>query len=116
VETFAKVQPNMKLRGVVKKYLLKKVSERYFPKNFIYRKKMGFSSPMVLWLRKDLKSYMLHLLNKKSVEQTGILNPEIVERYVNEHVQARHNHDMKLWSIMMFMLWYDRYIERVYHY
>lgn len=116
VETFAKVQPSMKLKGIVKKYLLKKVSERYFPKNFIYRKKMGFSSPMVLWLRNDLKSYMLHLLNRKSIQQTGILNPDIVERYVNEHVQARHNHDMKLWSIMMFMLWYNRYIERVYHY
>lgn len=114
VETFARVKPDMKLRGIVKKYVLKKVSERYFPKTFIYRKKMGFSSPMVIWLRNDLREYMSYLLNRQSIRRTGILNPDTVERYVNEHVQARHNHDMKLWSIMMFMLWYNRYIDRVY--
>jgi len=114
VEGFARVSPSMKLRGPVKKYLLKKVAERYFPKRFIYRKKMGFSSPVVLWLRSDLRGYMHALLNRRSVRKTGILDPDTVERYMNEHVQARHNHDMKLWSIMMFMLWYNRYIDRVY--
>ncbi len=114
VEHFASVAPSMKLRATVKKYLLKKVAERYFPLSFIYRKKMGFSSPVVLWLRNDLKGYMNSLLNRKSVRKTGVLNPDTVERYVNEHLQTRHNHDMKLWTIMMFMLWFNKYIDRVY--
>lgn len=114
VESFARIKPSMKLRGPVKKYLLKKLAERYFPKNFIYRKKMGFSSPIVVWLRNDLKQYMLHVLNRKSIERTRIINPDTVERYIAEHVGYRHNHDAKLWSLMMFMLWYDTYIEKVY--
>ncbi len=114
VETFARVDSSMKLRGFVKKYLLKKVAERYFPKSFIYRKKMGFSSPIVLWLRKDLRGYMLHLLNRKAMERTGVIDPDTVQRYVDEHLNCQHNNDMKLWSIMMFMLWYDSYILRIY--
>ncbi|HPR73398.1 MAG TPA: asparagine synthase (glutamine-hydrolyzing) [Bacteroidales bacterium] len=114
VECFARIDPSMKLHGFVKKYLLKKVAEKYFPESFIYRKKMGFSSPIVLWLRKDLKSYMLAILNKKSIEKTGILNPDTVLRYVHEHLERKHNHDTKLWSIMMFMLWYNTYIDKVY--
>jgi asparagine synthase (glutamine-hydrolysing) len=112
VEAFARVKPSMKLRGPIKKYLLKKVAERYFPKSFIYRKKMGFSSPIVMWLRGDLKNYMLRILNRKSVERTRIINYELVERLVGEHIESRHNHDMKLWTLMVFMLWYNKYIDR----
>jgi len=114
VENFGRVEPSMKLRGLCKKYLLKKVAERYFPKKFIYRKKMGFSSPIVLWLRNDLKNYMLRILNRKSIEKTGILNADTVEQYAKEHISSKHNHDTKLWSIMMFMIWYDKYIDRIY--
>lgn len=114
VEKFASIDPFMKLRFFEKKYLLKKVAERYFPKRFIYRKKMGFSSPIVIWLRNDLEKYMLSLLNRKSIEKTGILNPYVVERFISEHRTRRHNHDMKLWTIMMFMLWYDTYYSKIY--
>lgn len=114
VENFARVNPSMKLRGFQKKYILKKVAERYFSKNFIYRRKMGFSSPIVLWLRNDLKQYMLYILNRRSMEKTGLINADTVERYISEHLSYQHNHDMKLWSLMMFMLWYNKYIDRVY--
>jgi len=114
VESFARVDSSMKIRGPVKKYLLKKVAERYFPNRFIYRKKMGFSSPMVLWLRGELKPYMIAILDRKCIERTGILNPGTILRYVQEHLERKHNHDMILWSTMMFMLWYNAYVDKIY--
>jgi asparagine synthase (glutamine-hydrolysing) len=46
--------------GVFKtKYLLKKVAERYLPKDIVYRKKMGFSIPTEDWLNdKDVRKNM----------------------------------------------------------
>lgn len=46
--------------GIFKtKYLLKKVAERYLPKDIIYRKKMGFSLPTKDWLNdKDVRKNM----------------------------------------------------------
>lgn len=114
VEQFASVVPFMKLRGMLKKHLLKKVAERYFPKRFIYRKKMGFSSPIVLWLRGEVQPYMRHVLNRKSILKTGMINPDTVATLIDEHVSLRHNHDTKLWSLMMLMLWYDAYIDGIY--
>ena len=114
VEHFAKVDPALKLHGFTKKYLLKKIAERYYPKSFIYRKKVGFSTPLVLWLRGELKGYMLHILNRKSVMRTGIINPDAVERYVHDHLGLKRNYDMRLWALMMFMLWYNTYIDKVY--
>jgi asparagine synthase (glutamine-hydrolysing) len=41
------------------KYLLKKVAERYLPKDIVYRKKMGFPLPAVSWLAVDnFKNFM----------------------------------------------------------
>ena len=114
VEHFARIDPSMKLHGIEKKYLLKKVAERYFPKKFIYRKKMGFSSPIVLWLRGDLKNFMLHILNRNSIIKTTILNPDTVERYTREHIEMKHNHELVLWPMIMFMLWYNLYIQKIY--
>ncbi len=114
VERFANVVPSMKLNGMIKKYLLKKVAERYFPNSFIYRKKMGFSSPIVLWLRGDMQLYMRHILNRNSILKTGLINPDTVEILIDEHVYRRQNHDTKLWALMMLMLWYDAYIGSIY--
>ncbi len=36
-----------------RKYLLKKVAERYLPRKIVYRQKMGFSLPIRQWLRKE---------------------------------------------------------------
>jgi asparagine synthase (glutamine-hydrolysing) len=114
VEHFAKIDPLMKLHGIEKKYLLKKVAERYFPEKFIYRKKMGFSSPIAIWLRGDLKNFMLHILNRESIIKTGIINPDTVECYTQEHIAMKHNHELVLWPLIMFMLWYDSYIQKIY--
>lgn len=114
VEHFARIKPSMKLHGLTKKYLLKKIAENYFPRSFVYRKKMGFSTPLVLWLRGSLKGYMMSTLNKKSIEKTGILNPDTVEKYILEHVNRKRNHDTRLWALMMFMHWYNEYIDKVY--
>jgi len=114
VEGFAQVKPSMKLRGPTKKYLLKRVAERYFPKSFIHRKKMGFSSPIPLWLRGDLKDFMLRVLDKKNVEKTHILNTDTVDRYIKEHLSRKRNHDLKLWSFIMFMIWYNTYINKIF--
>jgi len=43
------------LAGHDKKHLMKKVAERHMPKEFIYRKKRGFSGPINIWLRHILK-------------------------------------------------------------
>ena len=46
----------LKINGGVNKYLLKRISENYFPTDFIYRKKKGFAIPVRKWLNGQLKN------------------------------------------------------------
>jgi asparagine synthase (glutamine-hydrolysing) len=53
VAEFALALPtNLKISWSCTKYLLKKVAERYLPKDVVYRKKQGFSVPLLHWFSK----------------------------------------------------------------
>jgi len=52
VEFMFNVPGRLKFKGQQTKYLLKKVAEKYLPKDIIYRKKIGFSAPTVRWFEK----------------------------------------------------------------
>ena len=114
VEYFAQIDPSLKIMLFSKKYILKKIAERYLPKNLIYRKKMGFSVPLVLWFRGELKNYVKHVLNKKSIEKTNIINYKIIDKILQEHFSGKANFDEKIWSMIIFMLWYNQYIDKIY--
>ena len=103
VEYFAQIDPSLKIMLFSKKYILKKIAERYLPKNLIFRKKMGFSVPLVLWFRGELKNYVNHILNKKSIEKTNIINYHIIDKILHEHFSGRANFDEKIWSMIIFM-------------
>ena len=44
------------------KYLLKKLAEKYFPKSFVHRQKMGFGIPLATWMRNDLRPMLEDIL------------------------------------------------------
>ena len=53
VEFAASVPPHMKLRGKQGKYIMKKAVEDLLPHDIIYRKKMGFPTPITAWLLRE---------------------------------------------------------------
>src|SRR5688572_8483975 len=53
VEFSTSVPDDMKIRGGVAKYILKRAVEDLLPKDIVYRKKMGFPTPLRAWLRDD---------------------------------------------------------------
>ena len=114
VEHFAQMNTNLKLHNFSKKYILKKIAEKYLPKKIIYRRKKGFSVPLVLWFRNELKSYMNHILNEKSINKTGLFNYSEVKNIVDQHVGGMRNNDEKIWALMVFLLWYDKFIEKIF--
>ena len=50
VEFSTRVPDNMKLRGATGKHIFKKAVEDILPHDILYRKKMGFPTPLRSWL------------------------------------------------------------------
>jgi asparagine synthase (glutamine-hydrolysing) len=111
IEFAASLPENIKMRGFGTKSLLKKVAARLVPREVIYRPKMGFGVPMGKWFRGEMKDFMRGvLLSEKSLNR-GIVRSEHIERYVNEHTDAKYDHSFQLWTLLMLELWFQRFID-----
>jgi len=111
VEFAARLPMSLKVRGGVTKYLLRKVLCRHVPKAWIDRPKMGFGIPVNRWLRNELRPLLAEYLNGERVRREGFLRPEGVDRVVREHLSGRRDHQYRLWALLMFAMWRERYLS-----
>lgn len=111
VEFMATVPPEYKLRGLTKKYLLKKAFEGILPNEILHRRKQGFTIPLTVWFRNELNPFLREVLSKERIERLGLFHWSKVEALLDEHVQSRQNHHSRIWSLLMFMIWHDLYME-----
>jgi len=65
VEYAFKISPKLIHKNNIPKYILKKVAERYLPKELVYRPKKGFSSPVTNILPiSNGQEFQIHIFNK----------------------------------------------------
>lgn len=98
-----------KLRGHVNKWILRQVLERYLPRQYFERPKMGFGVPIGAWLRGDLKEWAAELLNASRLRQQGYLEPSAILNKWNEHQAGVRNWDSQLWVVLMFEAWREAF-------
>ncbi len=111
MEFAASLPAGYKVRGLVKKYILKKAIDKIIPRENIYRRKMGFGVPIGGWFRTEMKDFLReNLLSEKSMGR-GYFKPEIIRNIVDEHVEGRADWAYKLWALLMLELWHKRFMD-----
>jgi asparagine synthase (glutamine-hydrolysing) len=100
-----------KINNGVPKYLMKKLLERYLPKELVYRRKWGFPAPIGDWLSRDLSYLIDKWLDPQRIKSQGILNEKQVGYYVNAFRAGKKYHDKRLWSLIFFQMWHSKYME-----
>ncbi|MEM9643400.1 MAG: asparagine synthase (glutamine-hydrolyzing) [Planctomycetota bacterium] len=111
VEFAAKLPTKMKLNGKTRKYLLKKVAERYLPSEIIHRRKQGFSIPIDVWMRNEAKPMVCDLLSPDVVRRRGLFQPNVVERLITRHMSGTHDHATELWGLMSVEMWQRGFVD-----
>lgn len=112
VEYAFSIPASLKLRGFTRKYILRKAVSRLLPQSILARGKEGFSIPMKNWLRGELRPMMMDLLSPGRLQRQGWFEPDYVQQLIAEHLAERANHSHRLWPLMVFQLWCDRYLHR----
>jgi asparagine synthase (glutamine-hydrolysing) len=110
-EFAASLPVNYKLRGHKTKYILKKAVEDLLPRFVTRRPKKGFGVPVAEWLKFKLKPLARDLLSPERVKRAGVFNPGLVARLQDEHERGVANHRKLLWTLLMFELWHESFIE-----
>jgi asparagine synthase (glutamine-hydrolysing) len=99
----------LKRRNGVSKWILRQILHRYVPAPLVERPKMGFIVPMDNWLRGPLRPWAEALLDDSRLRQEGFLEPAPIRRAWHEHLQGDHNSAYRLWVILMFQAWLERW-------
>lgn len=112
VEFAASLPPHLKLRRLTRKYLLKKVSRKWLPRQIIDRKKEGFPIPISTWFRNEVRPFIRDILSPTAVQRRGLFNPYYVEQLLNEHEAGKADHGALLWGLLSVELWYRCFIDQ----
>ncbi len=111
LEWTARLPTRYKVRGLKTKWLLRSAFADKLPAGLASRGKQGFSVPVGPWLRHELRDWArARLLNNPALNEW--FRPAAIEQLLNEHESGRVNHGKRLWALLMFALWQERYLGR----
>jgi asparagine synthase (glutamine-hydrolysing) len=112
MELAAGINGGWKIRNGETKYILKKAALRYLPEEVVYREKEGFILPINQWLLGNFESYARDLLSPERLTRHGLFEPGYVEDLVNRFYSGETQLANRVWTLMIFQVWHEVYIER----
>ncbi len=111
IDFLATVPPSLKLAGLERKRLLRRLMRGRIPDEIIDRPKQGFGAPLDAWFRGPLAALARETLDPERLAITGLVEPASVAVLLQEHVAGTADHGIRLWSLVGLHLWYDRWIR-----
>lgn len=110
VEFAAGVPPSMKIRGGVRKYILKRAVEDLLPHDIVHRKKMGFPTPLRQWLREPEAAKIYSLLSDPQGVLAAYTDRAAVADLLARHKQGSEDATDRIWRLLNFQIWGDLFI------
>ncbi|MBN1472626.1 MAG: asparagine synthase (glutamine-hydrolyzing) [Syntrophaceae bacterium] len=111
VEYAAGIPPRLKYKNGDKKYILKQAFSEILPDNIMQRRKMGFSVPLTAWFRGELKEISFKCLFENNCCLSHFFNTHEIKRIWNLHQSGGHDYGTVLWTLLMFDLWFNEFME-----
>jgi asparagine synthase (glutamine-hydrolysing) len=112
IEFAATVPADLKYRGRVSKYLLKRHLEGRVPASAIHRPKQGFEIPLARWLRGDLHDLAHDVLFSPRALGRGYIRPERLRLLWDRHQRGIRDHSAQIWTVLMFEMWARTFLDR----
>ena len=109
VEFAASLPPHYKINNGEGKFILKKLMEKYLPKEIIYRKKMGFAVPTQKWFAGDLLGPAKDIVFSKRLMDTGWFQRKYLENMFDRHSKGKEDYSRRIFSLLVFYHWLEIY-------
>jgi len=110
IDFVARLEPELKIKNSNKKYLFKKITHKYLPKEIMDRPKMGFGVPIFDWFKDELKDYLMIYLDEQRIKKAGIFKPDIVVDIRDQYFKGKEININKLWYLLIFEMWRERWM------
>lgn len=99
-----------KIANGTTKYALREAMKDFLPTDVKMRKKLGFPVPIRVWLKDEFYEWAKELIETSKVD--AYVNKSVVRNMLEWHKEGKADYSRKLWTILVFMIWHQIYIER----
>jgi asparagine synthase (glutamine-hydrolysing) len=106
-----KMPPNLKVKGHETKYILKKLAERYLPKEVIYRSKTGFLTPIRKWVKHDLKDVINERLLSDDLDHWNIFERRNIENIIHSNANGKEDNAYTIWTLLAIESWLRQFVK-----
>jgi asparagine synthase (glutamine-hydrolysing) len=110
VDFSCKLHPNLKIKNRTTKYLLKKVAERYLPKDLIYRSKSGFGSPVREWIHNDFINVINTRLSNENIIRQDIFNVDRIKKLIDMNNSGKGDYGYNILSLLIIDSWIKQFV------
>ncbi len=113
MEFAARLPARFKVRGGDKKWLLRQLARKRLPPSLLTLPKRGFGVPIDHWFRGELRGFARDVLLGPAAAGRGYYQMPFVRRMLDEHAAGVCEWHPQLWTLLMFELWLQMYIDRI---
>jgi asparagine synthase (glutamine-hydrolysing) len=108
IEYLAKVPSDLKFSNNIPKYLLRKITHKYIPKELLDRPKMGFAIPKEIWLKKELAKFTKEVI--LDTASSDVFNKKELEKTLRKYYRQDDSDSEKIWNLLMFQMWWKEWM------
>ncbi len=112
VDFAAKLPPNMKQRGRIGKYVLKKAMAADLPSEVINRPKTGFGVPLRRWIKSELSELINDYLSAESIKRRGVFDPKGVQRLIDLDRAGKIDAAYSILALICIEMWMRIFIDK----
>ncbi|MFC4558594.1 asparagine synthase (glutamine-hydrolyzing) [Virgibacillus kekensis] len=105
----SEIPVDLKIANGTTKSILREASRGIIPDHVLDRKKLGFPVPIRHWLKDELNGWAKQLIQESQTDH--LLYKSYILNLLDDHCQGKGDYSRKIWTVLMFMLWHQIYVE-----
>ncbi|WP_204498312.1 asparagine synthase (glutamine-hydrolyzing) [Aquibacillus albus] len=106
----SEIPVRFKIANGTTKSILREAARGIVPDHVLDRKKLGFPVPIRFWLKNELYDWAKTLI--KESETDHLFYKNYILKLLEDHCLGKGDYSRKIWTVLMFMLWHQVYVER----
>ncbi len=108
----SQIPVDYKIANGTTKSILREAVQGIVPEHVLNRKKLGFPVPIRHWLKHELYDWARNLIIDSQTDH--LLNKTYILNLLDQHCAGKLDYSRKIWTVLMFMLWHQIFVEGVY--